>query len=121
MNVTERAEALAQHMATQLRVRGDGLADVSARAGRRLPKRFQKDVQVIVDAEAMMQHPRLERVVDDRAVRKAERKIRAFLDLQDPRAVRRGEILDVIAKIAFVVVTVVLAVFFFLIWRGTFD
>ena len=121
MDVTERAEALATYMATQLRVRGDGLAEVSAKAGRRLPKRFRKNVQTIVEAEAMMQHPRLERVVDDRAVERAERKIRAFLDLQDPRAVRRGEILDLIAKIAFVFVSVILAVFFFLLWRGTFN
>jgi hypothetical protein len=121
MDVTERAEALATHMATQLRVRGDGLADISAKAGRRLPKRFRKDVQVIIEAEAMMQHPRLARLVDISAVRRAEKRLRAYLDLQDPHTVRRGEVLDVIAKVAFVLVTVVLAVFFFWVWRGTFD
>lgn len=112
------ADALAEHMSQQLRVRGEGLADVSARAGRRLPKRLRASVETIIAAEEMQQHPKLERLVDARAIRRADKKVRVYLDRQDPRTVRRGEILDVIAKIAFVFVVVVLAVFFFLLWRG---
>ncbi len=118
MDVKEKADTLASHMATQLRVRGEGLGEVAAKAGRRLPKRLQSDVATIVAAEEMQKHPKLERVIDERAVQKAEKRLRAYLDRQDPWSVRRGEILDVIAKIAFVFVVVILAVFFFLLWRG---
>ena len=118
MDAKETADALAAHMSAQLRVRGEGLADVASRAGRRLPKRFRASVDTIIAAEEMQRHPKLERMVDPRRVRRADRKVRAFLDRQDPRKVRRGEILDVIAKIAFVFVVVVLSIFFFFLWRG---
>lgn len=118
MDAQDKTKTLADYMAAQLRVKGEGLAEVSARAGRRLPKRLQPAVDTLIAAAEMQQHPKLQRAIDERAVKRAEKKLRAFLDLQDPRAARRGEILDVVAKIAFVVLVVVLAVFFFLLWRG---
>ena len=118
MDVESKANALAEYMAVQLRVKGENLAEVSARAGRRLPKRLRPAVDTIVKAQTLQQHPRLKHVIDERAIKRAEKKLRAFLDRQDPRAARRGEILDVVARIAFVVLVVVLAVFFFLLWRG---
>ena len=118
MNAKETADSLAELMSTQLRVRGESLAEVAARAGRRLPKRLHRAVRTIVAAEEMQQHPKLERLIDRKAVHRANRKLRAFLDRQDPRAARRGEILDMLAKIAFVFVVVVLSVFFILLWRG---
>lgn len=110
--------ALSQKMATQLRVRGETLEDVAAKAGRKLPKRLQKHVDVLTEAAAAEKHPKLMRQIDPREVRKSRRRLTYFLDKQDPKSERRGEILDVIAKIAFVVVTVLLAVFFLLLWRG---
>ena len=118
MNVKETADSLADHMSKQLRVRGEGLAEVASRAGRRLPKHLHLAVATIIEAEEMQQHPRLERLIDARAVSRANRKLRAFLDRQNPSAARRGEILDMVAKIAFVFVVVALSVFFFLLWRG---
>jgi len=47
--------------------------------------------------------------------------LRTFLETLDPKAERRGEILDTIAKIAFVIVVVVLALFFYLISIGYFE
>ena len=108
-------------MSTQLRVKGDGLADVAQRAGRKLPRRLRKDAQVMIDAEALSAHPKLARRVDAKRLKQAERRLNAFLDKQNPGAERRGEILDAVARIAFVLVTIVLAVFFTLIYRGYFD
>ena len=108
-------------MSAQLRVRGDGLSDVAEKAGRKLPRRLRPDVAKLIEAEAMSAHPKLARLVDERQFRRAEKRLNRFLEKQDPAAERRGEILDMIAKIAFVFVTIVLAVFFLLLSRGYFD
>ncbi|MDA8586824.1 hypothetical protein N9L47_11250 [Rhodobacteraceae bacterium] len=121
MDVNERAKALADHMSAQLRVKGDTLADVTERAGRRLPKHLRVEAEKISAAENLLQHPRLERLVDEKDVLKSERKLRKFLDRQNPKKARRGEILDMLAKIGFVFVVIVLALFFFLVSRGTFN
>jgi hypothetical protein len=121
MDIQERAAAMAEKMSTQLRVRGDGLADVTARAGRKLPKHLQREAATMIEALSMASHPRLSRLVDTRRVLAAEKRLNKFLEKQNPAAERRGEILDLVAKIAFVLVTVVLSVFFLLIWRGYFD
>ena len=121
MDVKERAEALAKLMSAQLRVRGEGLREVTSRAGRRLPKHLRRAAELISDAVEKSENPKLQRLVDERAVRQAERKLRKFLERQDPRTARRGEIMDVAAKIAFVVFVVVLAVFFLLLNQGYFE
>ena len=105
-------------MATQLRVKGEGLAEVTSRAGRRLPKRLHREVETIVEAEELAGHPRLERLVSEKEIKKSERRLRRFLDRQNPRKVRRDEIMDGIAKIAFVIFAVALLVFYILIQRG---
>ena len=118
MDVRQRSDALADYMAAQLRVKGEGLAEVTSRAGRRLPKRLQSAAAKIIEAETLAAHPRTERLVDAREIRQAERRLRRFLDRQDPRKVRRDEILDGIAKIAFVIFVVGLFLFYLLVKRG---
>ncbi|MEQ9053707.1 MAG: hypothetical protein RLO38_03270 [Roseovarius confluentis] len=108
-------------MSTQLRVRGEGIAEVTERAGRKLPRHLRSDAAALIEAEAMASNPKLSRLVDERRIARAEKRLNRFLDNQNPAAERRGEILDMIAKVAFVFVTVVLAVFFFQLWRGYFD
>ena len=121
MEMHERTTTLAERMSAQLRVKGDGLADVAHRAGRKLPKRLKRDTQILIEAEELSGHPKLAKQIDLKNVIRAERRLNAFLDKQNPAAERRGEILDAIARIAFVIVTVVLAVFFTLIYQGYFD
>ena len=55
---------------------------------------------------------------DEKEIKKSERRLRRFLDRQNPRKVRRDEIMDGIAKIAFVIFAVALLVFYILIQRG---
>ena len=118
MDVKKTADSLAARMATQLRVKGEGLAEVTAKAGRRLPRHLRSAAETIVQAQTMAEHPKLARLVDEREIRRAERKLAKYLARQNPRAERLNETLDVIAKIAFVIFVIVLAVFFFLLWRG---
>ena len=121
MNLNERSDALAQKMAQQLRLRRGDLASVAERAGRKLPKHLRTDVDVILEAQQKAAHPKLKHHVDAAQIIKAEKKVYRFLDKQNPKAERRNEILDTIAKVAFVVFSVVLASFLILLWRGHFS
>ncbi len=121
MDVKERAEALAGKMSTQLRVKGDTLADVASNAGRKLPRHLQRAADVVIEAESMAAHPKLAKQVNERQVRKAQRKLDRFLDRQDPRAERWGEIMDGVAKVAFVIFTIALVAFLILLYQGAFD
>ena len=121
MEIAKTAEDLAVRMGKQLRVRGSGLEDVAAKAGRRLPRYLQADVRVVTDALQMAEHPKLARHVDERRVKKAVRRVEKFLAKQDPAAERRGEILDRIAAVAFVLFTIAVVLFFVMLSRGAFD
>ena len=121
MDVKETADALASRMSAQLRVKGEGLTDVAAKAGRKLPKHLRAAADTLIEAETMSEHPKLARLINDKNVKKAERKLHKYLSRQNPGAERMNEILDVVAKIAFVLFVIVLALFFFLLWRGYFN
>lgn len=121
MDVHERSDRLAEKMAKQLRLREGDLEDTAAQAGRKLPKHLRADLSTIINARRMADHPKLMRHIDATRLAKAEKKLNRFLDKQDPATERRTEILDLIAKIAFVLFSVVLAAFLTLLWRGYFN
>lgn len=108
-------------MSEQLRVRGAGLNEVAAKAGRKLPNHLRSEIAVIVDAVEMAENPKLARLVDESRILKADRKVRKFLNKQDPARERRGEILDRLAAVGFVVFTIALILFFVAVSRGVFD
>lgn len=108
-------------MAQQLRLRVGRLADVTERAGRKLPRHLKAEARAIAEAEALAAHPKLAYRVDARRLKKAERKLRAFLEKQDPKAERRAEILDRLAAVVFVVFVTALAAFLIALSRGAFD
>lgn len=119
MNVGETSKSLAATMAKQLRVRGGSLEDVAARAGRRLPRHLRTEVAAIIEAEALMKHPKFAHRVDVKRLKTAEKKLLQFLGKQNPAKERWAEILDRIAGITFLVFLVVLTAFLFLLWRGS--
>ena len=115
------AEELSVAMARQLRLRGGGLSDVAARAGRKLPRHLQAEVHVIVEAETLAEHPKLAHRVDEKRLKTAARKLRNFLDKQDPKAERRAEILDRLAVIVFIVFAIAVGAFLVALSQGVFD
>ena len=121
MDVPEKTEELATLMAQQLRVRPGSLQEVAQRAKRRLPRHVQRDVDALIEAEAVAAHPKFAHRIDTKKVAKAEQKLRAFLSKQDPKAERRAEFLDRLAAIVFVLFAILVALFFLLIQRGYFD
>ena len=90
-------------------------------AGRLLPRRLRGHVDTLVEAAACEAHPKHRARIDARAVAKAERALNQFLDSQNPALARWHGFLDWLAAIAFVVVTVVIALFFYLLNKGYFD
>lgn len=115
------AEELAETMARQLRLRGGRLADVTSRAGRKLPRHLHEEARAIIEAEMLAEHPKLAHRVDPRRLRKAERKLRQFLDKQNPGAERRAEILDRLAAVVFIVFAIAVGAFFVALSQGAFD
>lgn len=121
MDVPEISRDLADYMARQLRLRGGRLVDVAGRAGRKLPRHVHEDVADLIEAEAMAENPKMARFVDTKRVRRAEKRVRKYLATQSPAAERNAAILDRLAAVAFVLFTVTLAVFFWLVSQGYFD
>lgn len=121
MDLIKTSDDLAARISQQLRVRGAGLQEVAEKAGRKLPRHLQAEVQVVIDALDMSDHPKLMHRVDEKRILQAVRRVEKFLAKQDPSAERRGEILDRVAAIAFVLFTIALALFFILLSRGAFD
>lgn len=121
MDVRKASEELAARMSEQLRVRGTGLDEVAAKAGRKLPNHLRSEIAVIVEAVEMAENPKLARLIDESRIQKADRKVRKFLNKQDPARERRGEILDRLAAVGFVVFTIALILFFVAVSRGVFD
>ena len=121
MDVPGISKDLADYMAQQLRLRGGRLVDVAGRAGRKLPRHVHEDIARVIEAETMAKNPKMARLVDERRVKRAEKRIRKYLDAQSPKAERNAAILDRLAAVAFVLFTVALAVFFWLVSQGYFD
>lgn len=118
MDVTEIANDLASTMARQLRLRSGSLADVTAQAGRKLPRHLKAEAEVLIEAETLAAHPKLAHRIDEKRLKKADRKLRAFLDKHDPKAERRAELLDRLAAIVFILFAVAVGLFFFALWQG---
>lgn len=121
MLTDQKSEELAQQMATQLRVRQGTLDRVAARAGRKVPTHVQKDVSRLIEADHLANHAKLRKRLDPKALKSSRRRVGAFLETRDPALERRHAALDLVAQIAFVLVTVALGLFFYLLWRGAFS
>lgn len=118
VTIQQMADRVAALLEERLRVKGRGLAGKMRKAGRRLPRQVRDAAEVLAKAQMMSQSPRLLLQIDDETVALAYDVCLKHLNGIDPRARRRGAILDVTASIAFsllVVAGLVLAVLF---WRG---
>ena len=67
-----------------------------------------------------IENPKLAHRIDEKRLRKADRKLRAFLDQQNPKAERLTEFLDRLAGIVFILFAVAVAGFFFALSQGYF-
>lgn len=118
MSYRDRADALAQTMARQLRARGGSLDAVSRYAGRKLPRRLHRDAATLARAAEIEGHPKLARQIDPREVDRAERRLNVWLETRNPGTERLSGILDRLAAVAFVICLVSLVFFVWVLLTG---
>ncbi|MEB8387284.1 hypothetical protein OO012_08600 [Rhodobacteraceae bacterium KMM 6894] len=111
-------ERASQKLGEKLGVRGRSFAIRLRRAGRALPAHAQKAGRVLIEAQALIDNPRLRRRIDEGQMRAAFRSLHAGLDPIDPKERRKGALLGLAGSMVFNLMLVVAAVIAVLRWRG---
>jgi|SRR6056297_2711926 len=114
----QRRDALVDLLEARMGVRGKTLRKRLARAGRRLPRGVRRDGQRIVQAERLMDHPRLARLVDPVKMNAAFDGLSAHLKRLDRAEARRTALLSWLAVVIFNLAVLGLLVLAVLRWRG---
>lgn len=94
------------------------LQKMSARAGRRIPKRVQTKVKMLIVAQEQSGHPKLARLLDEVALAQAFDEVITHLKGVDISDRRRGKMLSLAGNLAFNLLFVVAAFIVWLWWRG---
>ena len=110
-------EELQQLLHSQAEVSGD-LATALGKARRQMPRRIYKQGMRLVAAMPLLEHPKLRLTVDEAALQGAVREFKAHLRTIDVADRRKGRMLDVLASVAFALLTVFALLVLVLRWRG---
>jgi len=105
-------------MRAKLGVRGRSLRAALRRGGRMVPGPARGAGGRIVQAEALVAHPKLRRLVDAAGLRADAADLRAALAQIDPKDRRRGALLGMAGALVFNLLLVVAALLGLLVWRG---
>ena len=87
------SDRISNLLADRLRIKGRSLKRQVYKAGPKLPRQVRKAASVVVEAQALAQHPKLSRQQDDAAVRKASEMVIAHLEAIDPWDRMKGRVL----------------------------
>ncbi|SFC35543.1 hypothetical protein [Tropicimonas isoalkanivorans] len=119
VSLPETNAALAGKMREKLGLGGEDRLEVKLRRGRRiLPRAVKKDVKYLVDMEKICLHPKLAPQVDPQKTQRAEDNLRRYLDSVNVRDRRIGQVLGIVAPLAFNILVIFAAVVTWLVWRG---
>ncbi len=88
------------------------------RARHVLPRRTRKQLATLIDAEEMMNHPRLRMLVDTAEIDKTRDEVTAYLKSIDPRARKSERALRFLAGLAFNFLLAGALLIALLRWRG---
>ncbi len=102
----------------KLHVRGRSLDAQIRKAGRRLPRRVRQDATYLAQGVALMENPKLARMIDIGKARQAHRNVMAHLNSIDIAAQRRNAALNLVASIAFALLVTGVLLLFVLWQRG---
>jgi|OM-RGC.v1.027681990 hypothetical protein len=116
--IKDHAVTLKQLLGKKLGLRKGGLAYRVTKAGRLLPGHVRNDIQRIAQAEAMANHPKLERRMDPSATKPAYDRAAAFLTAIDVKDRRKGVLLSILGSVAFNILVVITLLIVVLRWRG---
>ena len=113
-----RSDALRQQLRDTFGVRGRDLDHALRRARRLLPRGMRQKGARLVEAQAMLGHPKLERMIDFAELRAAQEAISVHLDSIDVADARRGWWLSLAGVIAFNLIVVLAAFITWMVWAG---
>ncbi|MDO7608971.1 MAG: hypothetical protein MUQ96_12860 [Loktanella sp.] len=105
-------------METQLRCRGKTLHVQVRKAGRLLPRNMRRDAVYLAQAETVMHHPKLSRMVDVDKAAKAHGRLVDFLSKVDPKDRAKGVLLAWLGSLAFAAIVVFIIVVTVMVKRG---
>lgn len=118
ITIEQMADRVSALIEERLKITGNSLETRLKRAGHRLPRRVLDAGEVLVSATEMAQIPKLLMQIDHEAVAEAYDLCIKHLKSVDLAARRRGLLLDIGARIAFVLLMVILLTVGVLYWRG---
>jgi hypothetical protein len=103
MNATlldTQIEELRALLRTRLSIRGKTLPAQIRKAGRLLPRAVRRDATFLAEAQAMMQNPKLARMVDPAKLDLAHKSVVTFLESVDPKERRKDRLLGLLGYLA---------------------
>ncbi len=111
-----QADEISMLMAKKLRVKGASLERQVQKAGRRLPKKLKRDVENLLEAQALMGNPKLERMVDVVAISEGSGRVIGHLQTLEPWERFKDRWLGILGAISLaLIVTFILVVY--VLWK----
>lgn len=102
----KRADALRQQLVDVYGFKGRDLEQVLYKSRRSLPRALRQAGAQIVQAQALVGHPKLERMIDFQDLSVKHDQISTHLDEIDTADIRRGKLLAMAGRIAFYLIFV---------------
>lgn len=108
-----RIDALRQQLREVHGIRGRTLGQALRRSKLFLPRRIRKEAWRLAEAEQMLGHPKLERMLDFDTLRALQDSVAEHLRSVDVADLRRGRLLGIAGSMA---VNVILVAILFVVW-----
>ena len=118
MSYQKYVEQVSDLLQSRLGARGDGLEARAQWAGRILPGHIRRDIEVIADAARIQANPKLARMIDQDALRKARGRVVEYLEDIDPVERKKSLVVSIMASGALSILTVAILLLATLRWRG---
>ena len=103
---------------TQMRIRGATLDAQIRRAGRLLPRKIRAEAAFLIQANQLVQNPKLARMINSDRAQSAHDAVAAYLRSIDPKDRLKGRLLNMLGMLAFNLLLVGGLVVAILVWRG---
>ena len=117
-DLTPQVDEIRSLLDTQLRVRGGTLDKQVRRAGRLLPRKIRAEAAYLVQANMLVQNPKLARMINPDRVQKAHDIVATYLLGIDPKDRLKGRLLNIAGVLAFNLLLIGGLVVAVLVWRG---
>ena len=101
-----------------LRVNGRSLEAQLRKAGRRIPRTLRRDGAAVVEAQALVAHPKLSQRVEPARIEAAVGRLADWLVTVDPKEVWKDRLLGIAGSIAFAFIVLFAALVWVLVQRG---